>query len=48
MTAGRLSKRLINAGLTGNAIKKHIGIKLTPDEQELEDQFQRNRNAQVA
>jgi DNA sulfur modification protein DndB len=48
MTTGRLSKRLINVGLTGNAIKQHIGLRLSPAEQELEDQFQRNRNAQVA
>jgi DNA sulfur modification protein DndB len=44
MNAGRLSKRLINAGLTGNAIKKHLGLKLTADEQELETQFLRNRH----
>ena len=44
MTAGRLSKRLINVGLTGNAIKKHLGLPLTADEQELETQFQRNRH----
>ncbi len=47
MTTGRLSKRLINVGLTGNAIKKHLGLKLTDDEQELETQFRRNRNGQV-
>jgi DNA sulfur modification protein DndB len=47
MTTGRLSKRLINVGLTGNAIKKHLGLKLTADEQELEAQFQESRNGQV-
>ncbi len=47
MTTGRLSKRLINVGLTGNAIKKHLGLKLTDEEQELETQFRRNRNGQV-
>ncbi len=47
MTAGRLSKRLINVGLTANAVKKHLGLELTPEEEELEDQFQRSRNAQA-
>ena len=42
MNTGRLSKRLINVCLTGNAIKKHLGLKLTADEQQLEAQFQRN------
>ena len=44
MNAGRLSKKLVNVGLTGNAIKKHLGLKLTADEQELEAQYQRNRH----
>jgi DNA sulfur modification protein DndB len=47
MTTGRLSKRLINVGLSGNAIKKHLGLKLTVDEQEWEDQFQRSHNGQA-
>ena len=46
MSTGRLSKRLINVGLTGNAIKKHLGLKLTADEQEWEEQFERSRNGQ--
>jgi DNA sulfur modification protein DndB len=45
MIAGRLSKRSINVNLTGNAIKKHLGLKLSAEEQELEGQHKRNRHA---
>ena len=48
MTAGRLSKRIINVSLTANAVKRHMGIGLNLDEQELENQFQRNRHAEAA
>ncbi len=44
MHAGRLSKRSANVTLTGNAIKKHIGLALSEDEGELEAAFARGRN----
>jgi len=44
MSAGRLSKKTVNIVLTGNAIKKHIGLKLTEDEQQLENDYLRSRN----
>lgn len=39
MIAGRLSKASSCVVLTGNAIKQHLGIELTSDEQTLEHQF---------
>lgn len=45
MNSGRLSKRTINVNLTGNAIKKHLGLKLSDEEQELENQYTRMRHA---
>ena len=42
MNAGRLSKRNVNQTLTGNLIKQHLGIELTTEEQNLEDDFQRS------
>jgi DNA sulfur modification protein DndB len=47
MNAGRLSKRGVNVVLTGNAIKKHLGLKLTPEEQELENDFLGATNGQL-
>ncbi|MCI0623311.1 MAG: DNA sulfur modification protein DndB [Acidobacteria bacterium] len=44
MNAGRLSKRNVNVTLTGNLIKKHLGLALTPEENELETEFAGNRN----
>jgi len=44
MNAGRLSKRNVNVTLTGNLIKEHLGLDLTAEERELENQFRRNRN----
>jgi len=44
MNAGRLSKRSVNVTLTGNAIKQHLGIDLSPSEIELEEEFRSNRN----
>ena len=44
MNAGRLSKRSVNVTLTANAIKRHLGLKLTADEQQLEDEFTRSTN----
>ncbi|MFV1965745.1 MAG: DNA sulfur modification protein DndB [Pirellulaceae bacterium] len=39
MVGGRLSKTNSCVVLTGNAVKAHLGIPLTEDEQEIEDQF---------
>lgn len=44
LSAGRLSKRNVNVTLTGNLIKKHLGITLSADEKQLESEFRRNRN----
>lgn len=41
MNAGRLSKRTINVKLCSNLIKKHLGVKLTAEEQQLEKDFAR-------
>ncbi len=45
MNAGRLSKRTINVNLTANAIKTHLGLKLSDEERELERQHARARHA---
>jgi DNA sulfur modification protein DndB len=45
MNAGRLSKRNVNVVLTANLIKMHLGLKLSADEQEVEQEFRRNRDA---
>jgi len=42
MSAGRLSKRSVNVTLTGNAVKHHLGIELTPEEQQVENSFLRS------
>lgn len=44
MSAGRLSKRNANVTLTGNYLKQQLGLKLTPEEQELETEFRRSGN----
>jgi DNA sulfur modification protein DndB len=44
MTGGRLSKKTVNVILTGNAIKKHLGIKLTDEEQQVESDYLRSRH----
>jgi DNA sulfur modification protein DndB len=44
MSAGRLSKKTVNVGLTGNAIKKHLGLKLSAEEEATEADFHRSRN----
>ena len=41
MIGGRISKAQHNVTLTTNAIKNHIGIELTPEEQKVEDAFNR-------
>lgn len=43
MNAGRLSKRNVNVTLTGNLVKQHLGLPLSPDEEELEREFQKTR-----
>lgn len=39
MSAGRLSKKTVNVTLTGNAIKKHLGLDLSAEEQQLEADY---------
>lgn len=39
MIAGRLSKSTINVVLTGNALKQHLGVPLTDEEQQAEEEF---------
>lgn len=41
MIGGKVSKAHHNVTLTTNAIKKHIGIQLSPEEQRIEDAFNR-------
>lgn len=41
MIGGRVSKAQYNVVLTANAIKKTIGLSLTPEEQRIEDAFKR-------
>ena len=45
MSAGRLSKKNVNIVLVGNLLKKHLGLKLTAEEQEVEAEFRRTRDA---
>ncbi len=47
MNAGRLSKRGVNVVLTGNLIKRHLGLKLTAEEQALENDFLGVKNGQL-
>lgn len=44
LVGGQLSKAHQNVILTGNAIKTHLGITLTPDEQRVEDAFTRRND----
>ena len=44
MNAGRLSKRSVNVILSGNLIKRHLGLELLPEEEALEREFQNVRN----
>jgi len=44
MNAGRLSKKTVNIVLTGNAIKKHLGLKLHQDELDLEKDYLGNKH----
>jgi len=45
MVGGRMSKNSQNVILTGNAIKIHLGLPLSPEERDAENAFQRGRNA---
>jgi DNA sulfur modification protein DndB len=45
MVAGRVSKAEQNVALTTNVIKDHLGLRLTPEEQRVEDAFQRGEYA---
>jgi DNA sulfur modification protein DndB len=47
MNAGRLSKKTVNHVLSGNAIKKHLGLELSPEEQQLEADYKRGRNGRT-
>jgi DNA sulfur modification protein DndB len=47
MNAGRLSKKTVNVVLTGNAVKKHLGLELSADEEALEAEFQRSRHGRT-
>jgi DNA sulfur modification protein DndB len=42
--AGRLSKKTVNVVLVGNLLKKHVGVKLSATEQELESEFRRTKH----
>jgi DNA sulfur modification protein DndB len=44
MSAGRLSKKTVNVVLAGNAIKKHLGLPLSEDEEKLERDYLEARN----
>ncbi|WP_448203528.1 DNA sulfur modification protein DndB [Azospirillum sp. sgz302134] len=45
LLGGRVSKSMQNVILTTNAIKQHLSIPLTPEEQRVEDAFQRGDHA---
>ena len=44
MSAGRLSKKTVNVILTGNALKKQLGLKLTAEEETVEADYKRTGN----
>ena len=44
MSAGRLSKKTVNVVLTGNFIKKHLGLELSADERQYEKELRRASN----
>ncbi len=43
MNAGRLSKKTVNVALCANFMKKHLGLRLTAEEQQLEQDFRREQ-----
>jgi len=47
MVRGRLSKATPNVILTGNAIKRHLKLKLSPDEQRLEEGLKRGDHGKL-
>ena len=46
LSAGRVSKSQQNVALTTNAIKSHLGLPLSPEEQRVEDAFRRGRHGE--
>jgi DNA sulfur modification protein DndB len=48
MNAGRLSKRSVNVILTGNLIKRHLGLDLSPEEEAMEREFHGIQSGRVA
>ena len=42
MSSGRLSKKTVNIVLSGNLVKKHLGLRLSAEERELEKDFRRS------
>ncbi len=46
MTGGSVSKSNNNVTLTTNALKTHLGLELSPEEQRVEDAFKRGRKRQ--
>ena len=47
MNAGRLSKKSVNVVLTGNLVKKHLGLDLSAEEEALEADFLRSRHGRT-
>ena len=45
LVGGKVSKNTTNVTLTANLIKGHLGLRLTPDEQRIEDAYLRGDNA---
>jgi hypothetical protein len=45
MIGGRVSKAAHNVVLTTNAIKRHLGLPLSPEEQRIEDAFKQGEYA---
>jgi DNA sulfur modification protein DndB len=45
LVGGKVSKNTTNVTLTANLIKRHLGLRLTPDEQRIEDAYLRGDNA---
>ncbi len=44
MNAGRLSKKTVNVHLVSNLIKTHVGLALSPSDQEVEKEFRRAKD----
>jgi hypothetical protein len=48
MTGGRLSKKTVTVVLTANAIKSHLGLTLTDDEQTIGTEYLRRRSGRAS